>query len=383
MPKQKKHIMAIFGTRPEAIKVIPVVKALRATKKYRVSVTVTGQHREMLDQVLMLFKVRPDHDLNIMLAGQSLYDITSRTLKGLRRTFRGDQPDLVLVQGDTTTTFASALAAFYEQIPVGHIEAGLRSGDMKAPYPEEGNRVMTSRIASLHFAPTREAAMNLAHEGIRERTVYTTGNTVVDALLEVERVLSSRKLSSTSARISKWASGRKIVLVTAHRRENWGQGIRSICKAVAEIAAHKLDVCFVFSVHRNPAVRGDVHALLDKVTNVKLTEPVGYIGFIELMQLSHIILSDSGGVQEEAPSLKRPVLVLRDVTERPEGLKAGVTKLVGTNSQTIVKETLRLLNDPRSYKRMTTGKNPYGDGKSSERIVKAIDRYLNGGGGSR
>lgn len=376
-----KKIMLIFGTRPEAIKMAPLVKEFQKyPEDFQTLVCVTGQHREMLDQVLSLFKIRPDYDLNIMKQGQDLYDVTSRILIGMRDVLKESQPDVVLVHGDTTTSMAAALAAFYQQIPVGHIEAGLRTYDMYSPWPEEINRQITGRIAVFHFAPTLKSRQNLLSEGVPDNTISVTGNTVIDALYLVVNkfredasldVELQNLLKNTGYEVSRLSGGRKLILITGHRRENFGQGFISICLAIKELAIQYPSVDFVYPMHLNPNVRkpiGDVFGGLN-LDNVFFIEPLEYLSFVFLMEKSTLILTDSGGVQEEAPSLGKPVLVMRDTTERPEALEAGTVKLVGTQYEHILSEVSRLLDDPIYYESMSKALNPYGDGMASNRIV--------------
>ncbi len=370
-------ILIVFGTRPEAIKMAPVVKGFQAAAPHcKTVVCVTAQHREMLDQVLKLFDIEPEHDLNIMKPGQDLYDITGNILAGLKGVLAAEQPDLVLVHGDTTTTLATSLAAYYARVPVGHVEAGLRTGNKHAPFPEEINRKVTGAIADLHFAPTEAARANLQREGVDPATIFVTGNTVIDALLSVIPKLQNdadlkaeldRKFAFLDAR-------KKLILVTGHRRENFGEGFENICNALADIAASSPDVEVLYPVHLNPNVRKPVADILAmrQLANVHLIDPVDYLPFVYLMNRSHIIITDSGGVQEEAPSLGKPVLVMRGTTERPEALEAGTVKLVGTARETIVKETMNLLQNPADYVRMSQAHNPYGDGKAVGRIIETV-----------
>lgn len=370
-------ILIVFGTRPEAIKMAPVVKGFQAAApRCKTVVCVTAQHREMLDQVLKLFDIVPEHDLNIMKPGQDLYDITGNILAGLKGVLADEQPDLVLVHGDTTTTLASSLAAYYARIPVGHVEAGLRTGNKHAPFPEEINRKVTGAIADLHFAPTEAARANLLREGVDPSTIFVTGNTVIDALLSVVPKLQNdphlkAELDRTFAFLD---ASKKLILVTGHRRENFGEGFENICNALADIAASSPDVEVLYPVHLNPNVRKPVADILAarQLANVHLIDPVDYLPFVYLMNRSHIIITDSGGVQEEAPSLGKPVLVVRDTTERPEALDAGTVKLVGTSRVAIVKETLNLLQNPADYVRMSQAHNPCGDGRAVGRIVEVV-----------
>lgn len=364
-----KTVLSVFGTRPEAIKMAPVLKALARESGVRSLVCVTAQHRSMLDQVLGLFGIAPDHDLDLMREGQTLTEITVGALTRLEPYLADVKPDFLLVQGDTTTTMAASLAAFYRKIPVGHVEAGLRTHDNLYPWPEEVNRRITSVIAARHFAPTRRARENLLREGASEGSVVVTGNTVIDALLETVAMQPSR-LPSLPLR------GKRTVLLTAHRRENFGAPMGEIFDAVKELVKRYKDVDVVYPVHPNPNVAGPAREALSGVAGVHLTEPLEYKAFCDLMASSYLILTDSGGIQEEAPSLKKPVLVLRDETERPEAVEAGVVKLVGPHREKIVTEAARLLDDPKAYAAMATGANPYGDGKAAERIVAMLRQAL-------
>jgi UDP-N-acetylglucosamine 2-epimerase (non-hydrolysing) len=365
-------VMPIFGTRPEAIKLAPVVKEIeRRRDEFELVVTVTAQHREMLDQVLDLFDITPDYDLDVMQARQSVFQVTSRVLLGLEPVLRQERPDLVLVQGDTTTVMSAALSAFYLKIPVGHVEAGLRTYDKFQPFPEEVNRCLVSHIADWHFAPTARARDNLLREGIPAERVFVTGNTVIDALLSTVRagyVFQDPILGSIDF------DSRRVILATTHRRENWGAPIREICRAIRAIVEQFADVEIVYAVHLNPTVQETVKAELEGVERVHLLGPLDYQAFVQLMSRVHLILTDSGGVQEEAPSLGVPVLVLRNVTERPEGVDAGTLKIVGTDQVAIVREAVRLLTDSVEYKRMAEALNPYGDGRASERIAQVLAR---------
>ena len=363
-------ILAIFGTRPEAIKMAPLVKELgRYPGQIQCRVAVTAQHREMLDQVLRLFAIEPEYDLGIMQPGQSLFDITGRALAGLEKVLAEEKPDLVLVHGDTTTTFVAALASYYLQIPVGHVEAGLRTGNKYSPYPEEINRRLTGALADTHFAPTALARDNLLREGVPEENIFVTGNTVIDALLSTvsdDYLFAQPELNAIDY------PGSRVLLVTTHRRENLGEPMRHIYLALREIIESYSDVRIVFPVHKNPAVRHVVEAVLGGLERVHLTEPLDYQPFVNLMQKSHIVLTDSGGMQEEAPSLGKPVLVLRNTTERPEAVEAGTVLLVGTGREDVLRETRRLLDDPGHYHSMAGAVNPYGDGHASSRIAGFI-----------
>ncbi|MDR6435352.1 UDP-N-acetylglucosamine 2-epimerase (non-hydrolyzing) [Paenarthrobacter nicotinovorans] len=371
-------VMPIFGTRPEAIKMAPIVTAFQESEDFECVVTVTGQHREMLDQVNELFGIVPDHDLNILQQRQSLSAIMTRTIDGLDKLFAANKPDAVIVQGDTTTSTAGAIAAFYHGIPVVHVEAGLRSGDLFSPFPEEANRKITSQISSLHLAPTSVSRANLLAEGISESDIVVTGNSVIDALLTtVDKHIpfSDPQLEELAA------SGRRILLVTTHRRENQGDAMRGVGRALARIAEAEPELVIVLPAHKNPVVREAVLPALEGKKNVIVTEPLAYGEFTRMLSLAHIVLTDSGGVQEEAPSLGKPVLVMRDNTERPEAVDAGTVTLIGTDEEKIVKEVDRLLNQQDAFDAMANAVNPYGDGKAAERTVAAVAQLL--GNGSR
>ena len=371
----KKKILVIFGTRPEAVKMAPVIKELqRNPDGFDVKVCVTAQHREMLDQVLAFFELVPDFDLDLMRHNQDLYGLTSAILLGLRDIVHQYAPDIVLVHGDTTTSAVAALAAYYAKVPVGHVEAGLRTYNKYAPFPEELNRQVTGRIAGLHFAPTAFAKRNLLNENIPEQDIFVTGNTVIDALYWARERLDRYTDGELRSLQSTIDLQKKIILVTAHRRENLGDGIVNICNALREIAK-KDAVEIVFPVHLNPNVRTPVYDLLDGISNIKLLSPLGYPAFTWLMIQSYVIITDSGGVQEEAPGLGKPVLVMRDVTERPEAVEAGIVKLVGTNTERIVQETEKLISDEVVYATMSQTTNPYGDGRSAQRIVEALRNF--------
>jgi len=368
-------ILAVFGTRPEAIKMAPVVRALES--EFDVKICVTAQHRQMLDQVLELFEIVPDYDLNIMQLGQDLFDITSRTLLGIKKVLQIESPGIVLVHGDTSTSMVVAMAAFYLQIPVGHVEAGLRTYDLNSPFPEEFNRQITSRIATLHFAPTKIARQNLLDEKIADNQIYVTGNTVIDALLSM--VKKAKVVNFSDAILNKMPFLNqdkidipRIILVTGHRRENFGFGFEEICQALSIIANENPDIQIIYPVHLNPNVREPVNRILSNLNNVYLIEPMEYLTFIKLMDLSYLILTDSGGIQEEAPSLGKPVLVMRKTTERPEAVEAGTVKLVGTNKSEIVKMANQLLTDNKLYMQMSKAHNPYGDGKASDIICDIL-----------
>lgn len=377
------RILTIFGTRPEAIKMAPVVKALAGETGFISQVCVTAQHRQMLDQVLQLFDIRPDHDLDLMRPGQDLTDITSNVLCGLRPVLREVRPDLVLVHGDTTTTCAAALAAYYERIPVGHVEAGLRTGNRYSPWPEEMNRRLTGCLAELHFAPTARARDNLRREGVPEERIHVTGNTVIDALLDViGRVRSDPALGAALVgRLPVLDPGRRVILVTGHRRENFGLGFERICEALSSLARRE-DVQIVYPVHLNPNVQEPVRRWLGEAENIHLIPPLDYLPFVALMDRAELIITDSGGVQEEAPSLGKPVLVMRDTTERPEAVEAGTVRLVGTDAAAIVREASRLLDDAADYRAMSRAHNPYGDGRAARRILAALQVGFDGRSGA-
>ena len=367
-------VLFVFGTRPEAIKLCPVVWRLRSqAQDFVTRVCVTGQHRDMLDPVLAAFDVKPDHDLNLMLPGQTLFQSTSRILAALESVLKSEQPDLVLVQGDTTSTLCGALAGFYAGIPIGHVEAGLRTGDMTQPFPEEMNRVLTGRLAALHFAATSGAAQNLLDEGVDPDRITVTGNSGIDAVLYVRDSLESGRL--TSKGLPALDPSKKLIVVTAHRRESFGDGFESICSALARLAARS-DVQIVYPVHRNPNVREPVERRLAGLANVLLIEPVEYVPFVDLMRKAYLLITDSGGIQEEGPSLGKPVLVMRETTERPEAVEAGTAKLVGTDENAIVSAATRLLEDRNSYESMARVHNPYGDGQASIRIADAIRSFF-------
>lgn len=381
-----KTVMLVFGTRPEAIKMAPLVKAFQAASdSFRTLVCVTGQHREMLDQVLHIFDIQPDYDLNIMKQGQDLYDVTSRVLLGLREVLKEVRPDIVLVHGDTTTSTAAALAAFYAQIPVGHVEAGLRTHNIYSPWPEEMNRQLTGRMATWHFAPTPLSRQNLLAENMAESQITVTGNTVIDALYWVvdkirhDATLAQQldaELQHAGYDVQRLADGRKLVLITGHRRENFGDGFIHMCTAIKDLTQRYPQVDFVYPMHLNPNVRKPIHEVfgqnLTGLGNMFFIEPLEYLSFVHLMEKSHIVLTDSGGIQEEAPGLGKPVLVMRDTTERPEALTAGTVKLVGTDYDKIVSAVSTLLDDEAAYAAMSHAVNPYGDGKACGRIVDTL-----------
>lgn len=370
----KKKILNVFGTRPEAIKMAPLVHALAADQRFEAKVCVTAQHREMLDQVLNLFEITPDYDLNIMQAGQGLNDITTAILNGIKPVLEEFQPDVVLVHGDTATTFATALAAYYQQIPVGHVEAGLRTGNIYSPWPEEGNRKLTTAIAQYHFAPTDNSQNNLLIENVPSAAISITGNTVIDALLWVrDKIEQNAQLKTElAAHYPMIDPTKKMVLVTGHRRESFGGGFERICESLRHIAQQHADVQIIYPVHLNPNVQEPVNRLLKDVGNIYLIEPQDYLPFVYLMTQATLILTDSGGIQEEAPSLGKPVLVMRETTERPEAVDAGTVKLVGTDVSVIVREVNSLLTDADAYQRMSQAHNPYGDGQACKRILDAL-----------
>lgn len=381
-----KKIMLVFGTRPEAIKMAPLVKEFQKhPDQFETIVCVTGQHRQMLDQVLEIFDIKPDYDLNIMKQGQDLYDVTARVLTGMRDVLKDVQPDVVLVHGDTTTSTAAALASFYQQIPVGHVEAGLRTHNIYSPWPEEMNRQITGRIAEYDFAPTPLSRANLIAEGVDEKKITVTGNTVIDALYWVVDKIKNTpaldgelksELAKAGYDTSRLDNGKKLVLITGHRRENFGDGFISMCKAIKALTEKYPDVDFVYPMHLNPNVRKPIHEVfgenLEGLGNMFFIEPLEYLSFVYLIEKSNIVLTDSGGIQEEAPGLGKPVLVMRDTTERPEALEAGTVKLVGTDYDMIVNEVSALLDDKAHYDKMSKAVNPYGDGKACERIISFI-----------
>jgi len=377
-----KKVLFIFGTRPEAIKLAPIIKELKKYPNMFISVVcVTAQHRQMLDQVLRIFDIIPDYDLNIMQDNQSLYDIITKVINSLKDVIKKEKPDLVIVQGDTTTTFIGALVAFHERIAVGHVEAGLRTYDKYQPFPEEINRRLTSQLTDIHFAPTQRAKENIIKEGIDKRKVFITGNTVIDALLMVTKQQSLPEIQK------KWEdyfistfdincnNAKRLILVTGHRRENFGEGFENICNALKDIALSYSNVEIVYPVHLNPNVQKPVNKILNGIQNIHLIPPLDYEAFIYLLSKSYLILTDSGGVQEEAPSLGKPVLVMRETTERPEGVEGGTVRLVGTDCKKIIEETAKLLQDQNAYNAMSTAHNPYGDGTATEKIVDIIGKY--------
>ena len=368
-----KRILVIFGTRPEAIKLCPVILHLRRHTGFAVRTCATAQHRDLLDQVLHVFRIEPEHDLNLMLPGQSLAESASRILAALEAVLQHDEPDLVLVQGDTTTTLCGSLAAFYRRIPVAHVEAGLRTGDLSQPFPEEMNRVVATRLSTLHFAPTEGAAENLRREGVDPARVHVTGNSGIDAVLHIKAALDSGELAAPVWPC--WPAAKKLVVVTAHRRESFGEGFERICTALAALAARP-DIHIALPVHPNPNVREPVARLLGGRPNVTLMDPLEYVPFVDLMRRAYILITDSGGIQEEAPSLGKPVLVMREKTERPEAVAAGTVKLVGTDPEVILREAELLLDDAQEYLRRSRVHNPYGDGQASSRITAIITRFL-------
>ena len=379
-------VMSVFGTRPEAIKMAPLVKEFqKQPKRVETVVCVTGQHREMLDQVLKIFDIKPDYDLNIMKQGQDLYDVTARVLTGMRDVLKEVKPDVVLVHGDTTTSTAAALAAFYQQIPVGHVEAGLRTHNIYSPWPEEMNRLLTGRLATYHFSPTPLSRNNLIKESVDDRNIIITGNTVIDALYWVVDKIKNNKeldnelediLSKAGYDVNRLNNGKKLVLITGHRRENFGDGFINMCTAIKDLTVKYPDLDFVYPMHLNPNVRKPIHEVfgenLSGLKNMFFIEPLEYLSFVYLMEKSSIVLTDSGGIQEEAPGLGKPVLVMRDTTERPEALDAGTVKLVGTDYNKIVNEVSSLIDDKAAYEKMSKAVNPYGDGLACGRIVNAL-----------
>lgn len=381
-----KKMMLVFGTRPEAIKMAPLVKEFqKQPKRVETVVCVTGQHREMLDQVLKIFDIKPDYDLNIMKQGQDLYDVTARVLTGMRDVLKEVKPDVVLVHGDTTTSTAAALAAFYQQIPVGHVEAGLRTHNIYSPWPEEMNRLLTGRLATYHFSPTPLSRNNLIKESVDDRNIIITGNTVIDALYWVVDKIKNNKeldnelediLSKAGYDVNRLNNGKKLVLITGHRRENFGDGFINMCTAIKDLTVKYPDLDFVYPMHLNPNVRKPIHEVfgenLSGLKNMFFIEPLEYLSFVYLMEKSSIVLTDSGGIQEEAPGLGKPVLVMRDTTERPEALDAGTVKLVGTDYNKIVNEVSSLIDDKAAYEKMSKAVNPYGDGLACGRIVNAL-----------
>ncbi|MFK8045815.1 MAG: non-hydrolyzing UDP-N-acetylglucosamine 2-epimerase [Crocinitomicaceae bacterium] len=384
MKEEKRKVLIVFGTRPEAIKMAPLVKSFEKYSLYfNMKVCVTAQHREMLDQVMDIFGISPDFDLNLMKKNQDLYDITSNILLSFKSVLNEFKPNLVLVHGDTTTTFSVTLACYYQKIAVGHVEAGLRTNDIYSPWPEEGNRKLTGALSNFHFCPTPKSKENLLAENIDEQNIIVTGNTVIDALFLVKnRIENDKQLSSSLlAELQNMLpnieiDNSKIVLITGHRRENFGDGFISICEAIKELANNFPDVHFVYPVHLNPNVRKPVNDILMGVENIRLIEPLGYLSFIYLMNKSYLILTDSGGIQEEAPSLGKPVLVMRETTERPEALAAGTVELVGTNKELIIEKVSQLLTDRRHYEKMAQASNPYGDGNACKQIIDFLKNEI-------
>jgi len=372
----KRKVMVVFGTRPEAIKLAPVVHALARSATLEPCVCVTGQHREMLDQMLAVFDLTPDHDLAVMQRDQTLFSLTARLLDALAPVLAREQPSALVVQGDTTTAFATALAGYYARIPTGHVEAGLRTNDPYNPFPEEMNRRLTTHLATWHYAPTRRAAENLQREGVAADRVLLTGNTIVDALHEILARLERRGELPETVLPPALVAGRRLIVVTGHRRESFGEGLRNICAALRAIAERNEDVVVVYPVHLNPNVQRPVRELLGDQPRVILTEPLDYLPFVDLLRRAFLILTDSGGIQEEAPSLGVPALVMRETTERPEGIEAGVARLVGTRSEAISEAAQRLLDNPTAYRHMVAAENPYGDGHAAEKIARALEQSL-------
>ena len=381
-----KKVLIVFGTRPEAIKMAPLVKACQNEPSFETKVCVTAQHREMLDQVLEIFEITPEYDLDLMKAGQDLYDVTSGVLSGMKNVLSVFKPDIVLVHGDTATTFAASLASFYQQIKVGHVEAGLRTGNIYSPWPEEANRQLTTQITAYHFAPTQTSKNNLLKENVKENDIAITGNTVIDALFlalhkiksnpELEEIIISTLQDQFPDNSTFNIQNSKFILVTGHRRENFGQGFINICESLKTLAQNNPDIEIVYPVHLNPNVQKPVNEILSDTPNIHLIEPQQYETFIYMMEKSYFIITDSGGVQEEAPSLGKPVLVMRDTTERPEALEAGTVKLVGTNPDQIINEAQKLLEDAQTYDEMSQSSNPYGDGTTCQQIVGFLQEHL-------
>lgn len=370
---KKLKVMTIFGTRPEAIKMAPLIKKMEEYKEIESIVCLTAQHREMLDMVVELFDIKPDYDLNVMQHGQTISDITVKVLKGIEEVLIKARPDIVLVHGDTSTTFVGALAAFYQKIKIGHVEAGLRSGNIYSPYPEEMNRKLTTHLANIHFAPTKGNYDNLIREGIDPKNIYITGNTVIDALLSVVKedyIFENQLLNNIDY------ENKKVILMTCHRRENWGKPMEDIFQAVRELAEEKQEVEVIFPVHLNPNIRALANQILGDVDNIHLIEPLDYEPFANLLNKAYLILTDSGGIQEEAPALGKPILVLRTETERPEAAEAGTVKIVGVEKENVKREVIRLLNDRNEYNKMANATNPYGDGRAAERTVEALLDYF-------
>ena len=381
-----KNILVVFGTRPEAVKMAPLVRELEKREGFNVKICVTGQHREMLDQVLQLFGIKPDYDLNLMRKGQGLYGLTSRVLLGMEGVLKESEPNLILVHGDTTTSFATALAGYYHRIPIGHVEAGLRTGDIYSPWPEEVNRKLTAQIATYHFAPTETSKENLIKENVQQERIVVTGNTVIDSLFLVLQQINRNDVVRSKIKDSinlpskilndKNRDNKRIILVTGHRRENFGDGFRNICRALKKIAIDNPDCEIIYPLHLNPQVSGPVKRELSNIDNVHLISPLTYEPFVFLMSLSYIILTDSGGIQEEAPALGKPVLVMRNTTERPEAVSYGTVKLVGTCEQRIIDEVQLLLDNKKEYEKMSTSQNPYGNGNASILIANYLTQHL-------
>lgn len=369
---KRKKIAVIFGTRPEAIKLAPVILALKSSSQFECHVCVTAQHRELLDQVLDFFEIQPDSDLNLMQTDQTLAGLTARAITGLDDYLTNYKPDMVIIQGDTTTVFCAALCAFYHKIPVGHVEAGLRTWNKYSPFPEEINRVLSTHLSTLHFAPTQKSKENLIREGISPEKIFVTGNTVIDALYLVLDKIKANPPAIPQLPQEIMKNDQPLVLITGHRRENFGEGFKNICQAIARLADRYTQTAFVYPVHLNPNVKKPVFSILGGYKNIYLIEPLSYLPFVALMNHAKIILTDSGGVQEEAPSLGKPVLVMRETTERPEAVKAGTVKLVGTNAELICAEAEELLNNQSAYEKMSRAHNPYGDGKATERIISKL-----------
>jgi len=374
--RTRKKILFVFGTRPEAVKLAPLIWKLRADDRFNPRIAATGQHREMLAQVMRVFKLKAHHSLDIMKKDQDLFDVTSDGLRALRPVMKKERPDMVVVQGDTTSTLVGALAAYYCRVPVGYVESGLRSDNKYNPFPEEINRRMTTHAVDLHFAPTPQARGNLLREGISPRNIKVTGNTAVDAILYMKGEILKRGTGRLLPKHGFARSGKPVILITAHRRESFGQGIKSICEALKEIAVQNRNAELVYPVHLNPNVRTHVMRILGGQSNIHLLDPLPYRDFVHLMMISHIILTDSGGIVEEAPSLGKPVLIMRELTERPEAVQTGAARLVGTSSSSIVKAVSGLLNDKKDYLSMVRSKNPYGDGRASEKIAKELARFF-------
>ncbi|HGF4185076.1 TPA: non-hydrolyzing UDP-N-acetylglucosamine 2-epimerase [Escherichia coli] len=371
---RRKKVLVVFGTRPEAIKMAPLVQTLHSDSRFESRVCVTAQHREMLDQVLDLFEIEPDYDLNLMRTGQTLNDITARIVTELKSVLQEYKPDIIIVHGDTTTALAASLCAYYEKIPIGHVEAGLRTGNIYSPWPEEGNRKLIASIATYHFAPTETSKQNLLAENIQEKNIYVTGNTVIDALFMIyEKIKKNTKLKRKLSKLFPFINeSQKIILVTGHRRENFGEGFERICNALARVAKKNKNVQIIYPMHLNPNVRKPVTDILGNIENVALIEPQQYLPFVYLMNKAHIIVTDSGGIQEEAPSLGKPVLVMRDTTERPEAVISGTVKLIGTDVEKITRNINILLTNEIEYKKMSKAHNPYGDGYACKRILNGL-----------